>query len=76
MLLGKSVKDVKDKLEDVINKMLYWFEVNEMKVNNDQFQFILFSKNGMCKDELIKVMINFNLYYSVKMECVMMSLLK
>ena len=52
---GKSVKDVKDKLEDVINKMLYWFEVNEMKVNNDKFQFILFSKNGMCKDELIKV---------------------
>ena len=52
---GKILKEVKCQLENVITKMLSWFKINEMKVNNDKFQLILFSKNGMYSDESLKV---------------------
>ena len=52
---GKNIVDIKRALENVISEMLHWFKLNEMKVNNDKFQLILFSKNGINSEESITV---------------------
>lgn len=50
---GKNLSDVKLELENVTAEMLNWFKINEMKVNNEKFQLILFSKKGKTRDEFI-----------------------
>ncbi len=42
---GITVPEVKKKAETVINKMLNWFKINQMKVNDNKFQYIVFCKN-------------------------------
>ncbi len=39
---GITVPEVKGKAETVINKILECVKVNQMKVNDDQFQYIVF----------------------------------
>ncbi len=39
----------------VIDKMLDWFSVNKINANNDKFQYILFSRNGLRNDEYARV---------------------
>jgi hypothetical protein len=51
----KQLKYVKSRLEYVTMKMISWFKTNEMKVNHDKFQVIIFSKNGMFSEESVKV---------------------
>jgi hypothetical protein len=52
---GKTLGHVKSQLEIITSKMLHWFKINEMKVNPDKFQLIIFNKNGMHSEETIKV---------------------
>ncbi len=41
----------------VINKMLDWFKINQMKVNDDNFQYtcIVFCKNKTINNEYVSV---------------------
>ena len=52
---GHNVNDVKRDLENVLVKMLNWFKENEMKVNNEKSQLILFSRTGIHTEEFIIV---------------------
>ncbi len=42
-----SAQEVLNRLNDVVSKMLAWFSLNEMKVNSDKFQLILFNRQGV-----------------------------
>ncbi len=46
----KKVAEVRIKAETVIDKMLDWFCINKMKVNND-IQYILFNRNWLSNYE-------------------------
>ncbi len=52
---GKTVTEVKEKAEIVINKMLDWFKVNQMKVTDDKFQYIVFCRNKTISGESVRV---------------------
>jgi hypothetical protein len=41
---GQNVIDVKRDLENVLGERFNWFKLNEMKVNNEKSQLILFSR--------------------------------
>ncbi len=41
-----STQEVLNKLNDVLSKMLTWLSLNEMKVNSDTFQLIVFNRLG------------------------------
>ena len=42
---GKTLIEGKGKADTVISKMLDWFKVNQMKVNDDKFQYFVFRRN-------------------------------
>ena len=50
---GKTVDTVKQDLQSKIMYMTEWFKSNEMKVNVDKFQMILFDKRGSNSDDFI-----------------------
>ncbi len=55
MCHGKTVSEVKRKAETDINKMLDWFKVNQIKVNDEKFQSIAFGRNKTISDEYVLV---------------------
>ncbi len=55
MCHGKTVGEVRIKGENITNKLLDWFCVNKMKVNNDNFQYILSIRNGILNSEHLRV---------------------
>ena len=47
---GHDYDVVQDKLVRNIEKVMQWFEENDMKINPDKFQYIVFGKNETIKD--------------------------
>ena len=47
---GYDYDVVQDKLVRNIEKVMQWFEENDMKINPDKFQYIVFGKNESIKD--------------------------
>ncbi len=41
---GATVQEVLHKLNNFVSTMLTWFSLNEMKVNSDKFQLIVFDR--------------------------------
>ncbi len=41
---GKSLPEVKEKAQTVISKISHWFKVNQIKINDDNFQYIVFCR--------------------------------
>ncbi len=52
---GTTVPEVKKKAETVTTKILNWFKVNQMKVNDDKFQYIVFCRNKTISNEYVAV---------------------
>ncbi len=52
---GKILPEVKEKAETVISKMLDCFKVNQMKVNDDKFQYIVFCRNKTFSEAYVQV---------------------
>ncbi len=55
---GITIPEVKKKAETVINKMLCWFKINQMKVNDDIILY--FCKNKTINDEYMYVSVGSN----------------
>ncbi len=43
---GATIQEVLCKLNNVVSTMLTWFSLNELKVNSDKFQLIVFDRQS------------------------------